>query len=143
MGLGRAVAERAGSDRSDRGVGLVAAVVLVAAACRPLLEDVLDRPAVANWATVFVAIAVQAMPFLVLGVAISAAVAAFVPPGFLPRALPRRPALAVPAARDQWVVVTGTFRSSDGDGDSDSDRDTALLAATSVVEIPEPADPYE
>jgi uncharacterized membrane protein YraQ (UPF0718 family) len=81
--------------------------VLVAASCRPLLEDVLDRPAVASWATVFVAIAVQAMPFLVLGVGISAAVAAFVPPGFLPRALPRRPALAVPAAAVAGAALPG------------------------------------
>ena len=38
-------------------------------------------------------------------------------------------------ARDQWVTVTGTFRPAGGD--------IAELAATSVVEIPEPADPYE
>ena len=38
-------------------------------------------------------------------------------------------------ARDQWVSVTGTFRSGGGD--------TPELTATSVVEIPEPADPYE
>jgi uncharacterized protein len=94
-------------ERNFGGVALVAAVVVSAAVCRPLLEDVLDRPAVANWATVFVAIAVQAMPFLVLGVAISAAVAAFVPPGFLPRALPRRPALAVPAAAAAGAALPG------------------------------------
>ena len=38
-------------------------------------------------------------------------------------------------ARDQWVTVTGTFRSGGGD--------TPELTATSVVETPEPADPYE
>ena len=38
-------------------------------------------------------------------------------------------------ARDQWVSVTGTFRSGGGD--------TPELTATSVVETPEPADPYE
>jgi uncharacterized repeat protein (TIGR03943 family) len=37
--------------------------------------------------------------------------------------------------RDEWVSVTGTFRPADGD--------TPQLAATSVVAIPEPADPYE
>src|SRR6266545_2960977 len=82
----------------DAGIAIVALVVVAAAALRPLLNHLLDRPAIAHWATVFVAIAVQAMPFLVLGVVISAAVAAFVPAGFLPRALPRRPALAVPVA---------------------------------------------
>ena len=109
MGLGRAVAERADDDRGDHRDRLRGdhGVVLGAAACRPLLEDVLDRPAVANWATVFVAIAVQAMPFLVLGVGVSAAVAAFVPPGFLPRVLPRRPALAVPAAAAAGAALPG------------------------------------
>jgi uncharacterized membrane protein YraQ (UPF0718 family) len=38
------------------------------------------------------------MPFLVLGVSISAAIAAFVPMGFLPRLLPNQPGLAVPVA---------------------------------------------
>jgi uncharacterized repeat protein (TIGR03943 family) len=39
-------------------------------------------------------------------------------------------------ARDQWVTVTGTYEDTDG-------GDIAELAATSVVEIPEPTDPYE
>jgi uncharacterized protein len=91
----------------DVGVAAVALVMVAAAALRPLLERLLDRPAVAHWATVFVAIAVQAMPFLVLGVVISAAVAAFVPAGFLPRALPRRPALAVPVAAAAGAALPG------------------------------------
>jgi uncharacterized membrane protein YraQ (UPF0718 family) len=102
--------ERRGDDRpgrSDVGVGVVAIVVLAAALGRPLLEDLLDRAAIANWATVFVAITVQAMPFLVLGVTVSAVVAAFVPAGLLPRLLPRRPALAVPTAAAAGVALPG------------------------------------
>lgn len=102
--------ERPGSVRSGRhdlGILAVVLVVLAAAVSRPFLEQVLDRPAVANWATVFVALAVQAMPFLVLGVAVSALVAAFVPAGFLPRVLPRRQALAVPAAAAAGVALPG------------------------------------
>jgi uncharacterized membrane protein YraQ (UPF0718 family) len=91
----------------DAGIAIVALVVVAAAALRPLLQHLLDRPAVAHWATVFVAIAVQAMPFLVLGVVISAAVAAFVPAGFLPRLLPRRPALAVPLAAAAGAALPG------------------------------------
>jgi uncharacterized protein len=91
----------------DPGVAAVAGVVVAAAVLRPVLERLLDRPAVAHWATVFVAIAVQAMPFLVLGVTISAAVAALVPAGFLPRALPRRPALAVPVAAAAGAALPG------------------------------------
>ncbi|HET6835682.1 MAG TPA: permease [Acidimicrobiales bacterium] len=93
--------------RPDVGVAIVAVVVVAAALFRPLLQDLLDRPAIANWATVFVAITVQAMPFLVLGVTISAVVAAFVPAGLLPRLLPRRPALAVPAAAAAGAALPG------------------------------------
>jgi uncharacterized protein len=101
------VAGSSGTRRLDVGVAIVAAVVVAAALCRPLLQDLLDRPAIANWATVFVAITIQAMPFLVLGVAISAVVAAFVPSGLLPRLLPRRPALAVPAAAAAGAALPG------------------------------------
>jgi uncharacterized membrane protein YraQ (UPF0718 family) len=95
---------RSGDELS---VGLVALVVVVAAVGRPLLERLLDRPAVANWATVFVALTVQAMPFLVLGVTVSAAVAALIPAGFLPNALPKRPAVAVPVAAAAGAVLPG------------------------------------
>jgi uncharacterized membrane protein YraQ (UPF0718 family) len=100
--------EAPGNDRrGDLGVALVVAVVVAAAAFRPLLQDVLDRPAVAHWATLFVAVFVQALPFLVLGVAISAAIAAFVPPGAIVRVLPRRPTLAVPIAAAAGAALPG------------------------------------
>ncbi len=91
----------------DAGVAVVALVVVAAAAFRPVLERLLDQPAIAHWATIFVAIAVQAMPFLVLGVGVSAAVAALVPAGFLPRLLPRRPMLAVPVAAVAGAALPG------------------------------------
>jgi uncharacterized membrane protein YraQ (UPF0718 family) len=47
------------------------------------------------------------MPFLVLGVAVSAAIAAFVPPGLIARLLPRRPVLAVPAAAAAGAALPG------------------------------------
>jgi uncharacterized membrane protein YraQ (UPF0718 family) len=119
----RAVADDAAGDRDrggedperpasrprsrDAGVALVALVVVAAALFRPVLEDLLDRPAIAHWATVFVAIVVQAMPFLVLGVTISAAVAALVPGDLLARVLPSRPGLAVPAAAAAGVALPG------------------------------------
>jgi uncharacterized protein len=99
--------DRRRDRRSEAGVALVVLVVVAAAVLRPLLESLLDRPAVAHWATIFVAIAVQAMPFLVLGVGISAAVAAFVPAGFLPRLLPDRPTLAVPVAAAAGAALPG------------------------------------
>jgi uncharacterized membrane protein YraQ (UPF0718 family) len=62
---------------------------------------------VQTWSTVFVAIVLQAVPFLVLGVLLSAAISAFVPEGAIARALPRRPALAVPIAGVAGGVLPG------------------------------------
>jgi uncharacterized repeat protein (TIGR03943 family) len=44
-----------------------------------------------------------------------------------------------PPARDAWVTVTGALRP----GSPDDDGAIPVLAATSVVEIPAPDDPYE
>jgi uncharacterized protein len=99
--------ERARPRRRDLGIAVVLLVVLAAAVLRPVLEDLLDRPAIAHGATIFVAITVQAMPFLVLGVLISASIAAFVPAGFLPRVLPKRPTFAVPVAAAAGAALPG------------------------------------
>ncbi|MHC3473071.1 permease [Streptomyces sp. 7R007] len=66
-----------------------------------------DRPAVAAWRTVCLAITVQALPFLLLGTALSGAINAFVPADLFTRVLPRRPALAVPVAGAAGVVLPG------------------------------------
>jgi uncharacterized protein len=95
------------SPRRDLGVVAVFVVVLLAALGRPLLEELFGRPAFAHWATIFVAITVQAMPFLVLGIAISAAVAAFVPADFLPRHLPDHASRAVPVAAVAGAALPG------------------------------------
>ena len=89
--------------------GLIAVLglLVVAALARTALADLLATPAIANWATVFVAIAVQALPFLALGVTVSGAIAAFVPPSVLARALPRRVALAVPVAALAGAALPG------------------------------------
>jgi uncharacterized membrane protein YraQ (UPF0718 family) len=47
------------------------------------------------------------MPFLVLGVLLSAALTAFVPASFFAKALPKHPALAVPVASASGVVLPG------------------------------------
>ncbi len=65
------------------------------------------HPALQAFATIFVAICVQAMPFLVLGVLISGAIAAFVPPAFWTRALPANTALAVPVAASAGALLPG------------------------------------
>jgi uncharacterized membrane protein YraQ (UPF0718 family) len=67
----------------------------------------LNRPAVQTFATIFVSITVAAFPFLVLGVAISGAIAAFVPARVLERGLPKRAALAIPTAGIAGALLPG------------------------------------
>jgi uncharacterized protein len=83
------------------------ATVGVLAAGQTWLAPSVRWAAMQTFATVFVAIVVQALPFLVMGVALSAAITAFVPAGFWARALPRHPAAAVPVAGAAGVVLPG------------------------------------
>ena len=87
---------------------MLGAVVLA----RTALASVLDRPGVRTWTTVFVAICVQALPFLVLGVTTSGLIVAFLPEGALQRLLPRRALFAVPAAAAAGAVLPGCECSS-------------------------------
>lgn len=72
-----------------------------------LRPDWFQDAALRAWSTVFVAICLQALPFLVIGVLLSAAITAFVPASFFERALPTRSALAVPAAGAAGAVLPG------------------------------------
>jgi uncharacterized membrane protein YraQ (UPF0718 family) len=71
------------------------------------LATLLDGPALGTWTTIFVSISVQTLPFLVLGVVLSGAITALVPPGWLARTLPKRPLVAVPAAGLAGVALPG------------------------------------
>ena len=84
----------------------------MALALRPVVVRAFAGPAAQTWATMFVSLTVQALPFLVLGVLISGAIAAFVPAGSLARLLPRRPVAAVPVASLAGVLVPGCECSS-------------------------------
>ncbi|GAA3239083.1 permease [Actinocorallia longicatena] len=66
-----------------------------------------SAPALQAWATIFIAICVQALPFLVFGVALSAAITSFVPARVWTRVLPRHPAAAVPVAGVCGAVLPG------------------------------------
>src|SRR6476660_9780392 len=72
------------------------AILLLAIAFRGPLESFLGHPVMQSWSTVFVAICVQATPFLVLGVVVSGAIAAFVPATVFAKIMPSSPVLAVP-----------------------------------------------
>ncbi|MGH4025879.1 MAG: permease, partial [Pseudonocardiaceae bacterium] len=85
---------------------LCAVLVLALLAQGPLVR-MLDVPAVRTGATIFVAVCVQAMPFLVLGVLVSGLIAAFVSPAALRRLLPRQTVAAVPVAGAAGMLLPG------------------------------------
>jgi hypothetical protein len=86
---------------------LLCAVLVLAVVLQNWLARILDVPALRTGSTVFVAVCVQAMPFLVLGVLISGAIAAFVSAPLLARVLPRNPAAAVCVAGLAGVALPG------------------------------------
>ncbi|MEV6318361.1 permease [Streptomyces sp. NPDC051776] len=103
---GRSDAEDPQGRRSSSSLVLTLLMVLVVGLQGPI-RTVLSAPVMQSWMTVFVAVVVQALPFLVLGVLLSAVIAVFVPPSFFARALPKRPALAIPAAGTAGALLPG------------------------------------
>ncbi len=77
---------------------VLAAVILVVLLGRGWLVGHVTSQRALTLATVFVSVMVQALPYLILGTVLSAAITAFVPTRFFERALPRSPAAAVPVA---------------------------------------------
>jgi uncharacterized membrane protein YraQ (UPF0718 family) len=97
-------------DRDNRritSIEVLCALLIAALVGHAWLADLLDVPALRTGATVFVAVCAQALPFLVLGVLISGAIAAFVPAKALRKMLPRNPALAVPVAGAAGMALPG------------------------------------
>lgn len=92
--------------RFDSLLALITLLLVVIALQGPI-RRALSAPVLQSWMTVFVAVVVQALPFLVLGVLLSAVIAVLVPPSFFARALPGRPALAVPAAGVAGAILPG------------------------------------
>jgi uncharacterized membrane protein YraQ (UPF0718 family) len=88
------------------GAALIA-IATVASVLGPTLALDLYTPPVAAWWTVFTAVVVQGVPFLLLGTVVSAAIGAFVPERVFTRLLPRNQALAVPVAGAAGIVLPG------------------------------------
>lgn len=85
----------------------LAVIGIVGSVLGPSLALELYTPAVAAWCTVFTAVVVQGVPFLLLGTIVSAAIGAFVPDRVFSRLLPRTPALAVPVAGVAGALLPG------------------------------------
>jgi uncharacterized membrane protein YraQ (UPF0718 family) len=102
----RREAQRPKARRANSSLALITVLLAVMVLQAPI-GRALSTPVMQGWMTVFVAVVVQALPFLVLGVLLSAAIAVFVPPSFFVRALPGRTALAVPVAGVGGAVLPG------------------------------------
>lgn len=90
------------------GFSLLLVLLAVGALGGERLRVALDPPAALRaWSTVFVSVSLQSLPFLVLGVALSAAITVGLPISRLLAWLPRRPVLAVPVAGAAGVMLPG------------------------------------
>ncbi|SDY11708.1 hypothetical protein SAMN05421504_104560 [Amycolatopsis xylanica] len=120
-------------------IEVLCAILLIAILAQTQLQGVLDVPALRTGSTVFVAVCVQALPFLVLGVLISGAIAAFVPARVLEKVLPRKQGAAVGVAGLAGVALPGcecasvpVARRLMGQGVAPAAALTFLLAAPAV-----------
>lgn len=100
-------AEKEASGSSIAFTGTLVLLVGLALFGRRIFNGVFTGDGIRTWATMFVGVTIQALPFLVLGVLLSAALTAFVPASFFAKALPKHPALAVPVASASGVVLPG------------------------------------
>jgi uncharacterized membrane protein YraQ (UPF0718 family) len=87
------------------------AILIVAVITLLLLQRVawsfLHSEALRSWSTIFVAIFIQALPFLVGGVLLAAAISVLISERVLERVVPRSPAAAVPIAAMAGVALPG------------------------------------
>jgi uncharacterized protein len=88
-------------------VEVLALLLILLIIFRDPLASWISAPRLQTWTTVFVSVMVQAVPFLIFGVALSAVIAVYVPRSFWARALPNHPALAVPVASAAGVILPG------------------------------------
>ena len=108
LGPGEAAQEVASGEPRRRVDGrLIVLLVVVALYSRGTLTGSFNPVVLRTWTTVFVAIVVQALPFLVLGVLVSGAITALVSPTMLERLLPRSAVLAVPSAALAGAALPG------------------------------------
>lgn len=92
--------------RLTQGQVVVAGLVLIALTQRWLVPR-LDLPALQTWSTIFVAMVLQALPFLIGGVLLASLISAFVTEDRLRRMTPRSPWLGVPAAGAAGIALPG------------------------------------
>jgi uncharacterized membrane protein YraQ (UPF0718 family) len=86
---------------------LVAVGVLVILVSGRWLAPALDFPTLQTWSTIFVAIVVQSVPFLVVGVLLSAVISILLSERVLSAVVPKNPVLGVPVAGIAGIGLPG------------------------------------
>lgn len=98
-----------GSGRGWRpaGTDIVVLLGLFVLVAQFVLTPNLNWAPLQTWSTIFTAISLQSIPFLVLGVVLSALVAVVIPAGFFRKLLPKNPVLAVCTAGVGGMALPG------------------------------------
>jgi uncharacterized protein len=86
---------------------IVLPLLAIAAGAHGIVGHSLDAARLQQWSTIFVAITVQALPFLVLGTLVSGAVSTMISPRLLAKVLGRRPVVSVPLAALAGAALPG------------------------------------
>lgn len=89
------------------GAALLTVAFVVVLLLRGRIAELLDQPGIATWATVFVSLVIQAVPFLVLGVLLSALLVVYVPQRWVTAAVPTRTGPAIGVAGLSGAVLPG------------------------------------
>ena len=84
---------------------ILTAVIIAMLLGRGWLVGALASQRALTLVTIFVSVMVQALPYLILGTVLSAAITAFMPTRFFERALPRNAVAAVPVAGVAGVIL--------------------------------------
>ncbi len=101
------VGERGRQSSGIRGVVVLVVCFVALLLVRPWVVDLVASPGIVTWSTVFVSLIVQALPFLVLGVGLSALLVVYVPQRWLTAAVPRQTVPAVGAVGLSGAVLPG------------------------------------
>ena len=85
----------------------VAAVLLTVCLAGRWIAPLLDVPTFRTWSTIFLAIVIQSVPFLLMGVLLSAVISILLSERVLSRVVPRNPVLGVPVAGLAGIGLPG------------------------------------
>jgi uncharacterized membrane protein YraQ (UPF0718 family) len=86
---------------------LVAVGVMAILLCSRWIVPALERPSLQTWSTIFLAVVIQSVPFLIVGVLLSGVISILLSERVLQRIVPRSPVLGVPVAGLAGVGLPG------------------------------------